>query len=186
MKEILKFMFEGHNLRTVVDNRTREVWFMAKDVATALGYTNTRQAVRLHCKKQVIFQDLLGGAGDYFKPLNDPNVKKLTHEGGKNLQNGGAGATRQPLNSSNVKNTPHKKVKDTEDDDVSTDDEISEKALLIKDTDLFRLVMRSTRPYAEKYQDWVFEDVLPPNLQNREVRTGRKRSSSPQSHRRSN
>jgi len=34
-------------------------------------------------------------------------------------------------------------------------------ALIINESGLYRLIMRSNKPDAERFQDWVFEDVLP-------------------------
>lgn len=39
------------NLRVVVDEKTGEPWFVAKDVAVILGYVNPQKAVREHCKR---------------------------------------------------------------------------------------------------------------------------------------
>lgn len=36
---------------TIKDERTGELWFTAKDIAIALGYTNPAKAIRDHCKK---------------------------------------------------------------------------------------------------------------------------------------
>jgi putative uncharacterized protein (fragment) len=36
------------NLRTIVDGET--IYICAKDAATALGYSNTNDAIKLHCK----------------------------------------------------------------------------------------------------------------------------------------
>ena len=38
-------------VRIVKDERTGEPWFVAKDVAEALGYANPHEAVREHCKR---------------------------------------------------------------------------------------------------------------------------------------
>ena len=43
------FDFNGHSIRTVVDNEG-EIWFVGKDIAEILGYTNPRKALRDHCK----------------------------------------------------------------------------------------------------------------------------------------
>lgn len=46
----MQFAFSpSSTIRTVVDDRN-EVWFVAKDVATALGYENSKRAVQQHCK----------------------------------------------------------------------------------------------------------------------------------------
>lgn len=54
---LVSFSFQSSfNVRIVtVDG---EPWFMAKDVATALGYADTDQAVRNHCKRAKSLKDL--------------------------------------------------------------------------------------------------------------------------------
>ena len=42
------FFFGNYPVRTIV--KDGEVWFVAKDVAEILGYTDTDQAIRQHCK----------------------------------------------------------------------------------------------------------------------------------------
>ena len=37
----------------------------------------------------------------------------------------------------------------------------AQEMLLIQDSDVYRLIMHSTLPLAEKFQDWVYEEVLP-------------------------
>lgn len=76
-----------------------KTYFSAKDVASALGYADTAQAVRTHCK----------GVVGITTPTN----------GGKQL------------------------VK------------------FIPEGDVYRLIVKSTLPKAEKFEKWVFEEVLP-------------------------
>lgn len=45
------YAFNGSEIRTVFFNG--EPWFIAKDVAEALGYTDTDQAIRKHCKAAI-------------------------------------------------------------------------------------------------------------------------------------
>jgi len=45
------YAFDGNEIRTVFFND--DPWFIAKDVAEALGYTDTDQAIRKHCKAAV-------------------------------------------------------------------------------------------------------------------------------------
>lgn len=78
------------------------IWFIAKDVATALGYQDTQNAVRRHCKKV----QYIGGGRNAHPPL-DPQT------------------------------------------------------IIIPESDIYRLVMKSKLPSAEKFADWVFEDVIP-------------------------
>lgn len=45
------YAFDGSEIRTVFFNG--DPWFIAKDVAEALGYTDTDQAIRKHCKAAI-------------------------------------------------------------------------------------------------------------------------------------
>lgn len=80
-----------------------EPWFVASDVARALGYANPAEAIQDHCKK----------------------VNKINHH------------------SKTLPPTPPVNI------------------LIIPESDVYRLVMRSNLPGAEEFQDWVVEDVLP-------------------------
>ena len=82
-----------------------EPWFVAKDVATILGYADPSRAVVQHCKKS----NKISQIGDSTESGNKP-----------------------PVNLS-----------------------------IIPDSDVFRLIMRSNLPSAERFQDWVCEEVLP-------------------------
>jgi prophage antirepressor-like protein len=93
----IEHMFEGKAIRTV--DQDGEVWFIAKDVATTLGYSRTADAVREHCK----------GVGE---------IRTLTAGG-------------------------------------------MQTAKIITERDVYRLVMRSKLPNAERFQDWVCEEVIP-------------------------
>lgn len=79
-------------------------WFVARDVATILGYVNTNKTINKFCKRSTSLKELTGV----------PN--------------------RYPL-------------------------QITTK--LIPESDLYRLIMRSDMPEAERFQDWVCEEVLP-------------------------
>jgi len=85
-------------------------YFVGKDVAKALGYADTDQAIRTHCKY----------------PTNQRvgvNTGCMRNDGTFIYQN-----------------------KDMK---------------IIPDSDLYRLIMRSQLESAEKFQDWVMEDILP-------------------------
>ncbi|MGI6655234.1 MAG: Bro-N domain-containing protein [Desulfobulbus sp.] len=49
MSEIAVFNFEEQEVRTITDEHGAP-WFVARDVATVLGYANTNEAVSRHCK----------------------------------------------------------------------------------------------------------------------------------------
>lgn len=84
---------------TVLKNEKDEIFFIGKEVAEKLGYSNTRDAINNHCKKV---------------------AEVAIHDG------------RQNRNMS-----------------------------IIPESDVYRLVMKSKKEEAEKFQDWVVEEVLP-------------------------
>src|SRR5690606_30777848 len=77
-----------------------EPWFVARDVAEALGYTNPQKAVRDHCKRA--------------RPIG-----------------------------------------------VNDSFTLARQTLIIPEPDIYRLVMRSRLPEAERFEEWVVSDVLP-------------------------
>ena len=92
--------FEGGQVRALpLDG---DPWFVAKDVAGALGYANTRKAVRDHCKAS----RPVGGNVSFLPPL-DP------------------------------------------------------KTIIIPERDVYRLMMRSKLPSAERFEELVFGEILP-------------------------
>lgn len=62
MNEVQVFNFEANEVQTVIIND--EVWFVGKDVAKALGYSNTRDALGKHIdfedKDTVVIRDGIG------------------------------------------------------------------------------------------------------------------------------
>lgn len=87
-------------IRTLADE-ANEPLFCAKDVATALGYADTADAIQRHCKSG--------------KKVFRPHANGI---GGVNM-------------------------------------------VFIAEKDVYRLIMRSNLPDAEKFQDWVCDEVLP-------------------------
>lgn len=87
-------------IRTLADD-ANEPMFCAKDVATALGYADTADAISRHCKSG--------------KKVFHPHANGI---GGVNM-------------------------------------------VFITEKDVYRLIMRSNLPDAEKFQDWVCDEVLP-------------------------
>ncbi len=62
MNDLQIFEFENKNIRTVV--KDNQPWFVGKDVAEVLGYTNSRKAIADHIDiedKDVTKRDTLGG-----------------------------------------------------------------------------------------------------------------------------
>ena len=46
---VVSFVFDSNEIRVMHDQNANS-WFVAKDVAAALGYANTSKAVNVHCK----------------------------------------------------------------------------------------------------------------------------------------
>lgn len=93
------FAFEAYDIRIIVENG--EPFFCAADVCKALGYGNSREALRKHCVSE--------------------------------------GVTKR---------------------DTPTSSGIQSMAY-VNEPNLYRLITRSKMPHAVKFQDWVFEEVLP-------------------------
>lgn len=80
-KQIQMFKYEHDNqldqVRTVEING--EIWFVAADVANALGYVNARKAIADHCReKGVTKRDILTSRGNQSVTLiNEPNIYRL-------------------------------------------------------------------------------------------------------------
>lgn len=98
MKELVPFDFQGNDVRVI--SLDSDPWFVAKDVATILGYSNPQDAVRRHCKKP------------------------------------------QPVG-------------------VSVSRTLDQQTVIIPESDVYRLILRSNLPNAEAFETWVMEEVLP-------------------------
>lgn len=59
-KPVTPFDFHGFPVR-VIDDGTGEPWFIAKDIADALGYANTSKAINAHCKAVNTCHTEMGG-----------------------------------------------------------------------------------------------------------------------------
>jgi anti-repressor protein len=94
---IIPFNFQSNEVRVI--EKEGEPWFVAKDIAELLGYSNTAKAVRDHCK----------GVNEMDTPTQ-----------------GGVQTVK-----------------------------------VIPERDLYRLIMRSKMPEAEKFEEWVVGEVLP-------------------------
>jgi prophage antirepressor-like protein len=102
--QLINNHFNNSNLRVVlIDGKEL---FVAKDVATLLGYVETAKAIRTHCKKIEIWEDLKG-------------VSKM----------------------------------DTLNFDPQT--------RFIPESDVWRLIIKSRLPEAERIEEWIMEEVLP-------------------------
>lgn len=98
MNALAPFDFYGARVRVVVVEN--DPWFVGKDVAEVLGYSNPQKAVRDHCKAPSAV-----GVNDSF--TLDPQT------------------------------------------------------IIIPERDVYRLVMRSKLPSAERFEEWVVGEVLP-------------------------
>lgn len=70
---IIPFNFKDHSIR-VINDKNNEPLFVAKDVAFALGYKDTVNAIKLHCKRTKSLKDI--GVADHH-PL-DPQTKVIS------------------------------------------------------------------------------------------------------------
>lgn len=95
MSAVIPFGFDD-NLVRVVPGEDGEPWFVARDVAKALGYVKTENAISTHCKA----------------------------------------ATTTPKQGGGFMN-------------------------IIPERDVYRLIMRSNLPAAERFEEWVVGEVLP-------------------------
>lgn len=101
MNEIKIFENEEFGKVRIIMNKNGNPIFCAKDIANALGYSDTKDAVARHCKSgEKVFHPHANGMG------------------GTNM-------------------------------------------IYISEKDVYRLIMRSNLPDAEKFQDWVYDEVLP-------------------------
>jgi len=100
--EVVPFDFNGNQVNVLLDEMG-DPWFVGREIATLLGYSRPRDAVRDHCKH--------------------PKFMK--------------GAKSTPLTSS------PRGIK------------------IIPESDVYRLVIHSKLPAAEKFEAWVMEEVLP-------------------------
>ncbi len=101
-KELQVFEHEMFGKIRVMD-REGNPWFVANEIAKALGYSDPKKAITMHCKYSVLLK------GDESSPLTfSPRGIKI-----------------------------------------------------IPEKDIYRLVMRSGLEAAEKFQDWVYDEVLP-------------------------
>lgn len=99
MNDIITFAYNNNTIRTTSEDGTP--LFCGKDVASILGYKDTTNALKLHCRGVVKHHPIVDSLGR------------------------------------------------------------SQSARFITEPDLYRLITRSKLPEAEKFERWVFEEVLP-------------------------
>lgn len=101
MQQLIKnFDFNGHGIR-VITNEENQVFFVAKDVCDVLNYSNSRDAIAKHCKKE--------GVAICDTPT-ESGIQQMT---------------------------------------------------IINEGNLYRLVLKSKKKEAEKFESWVCDEVLP-------------------------
>ena len=111
MNKIITKDFHGSSIRIIIIDKKE--WFIAKDIANILRYSDTKRAVQQHCKNQKSFND-------FFK-----------------------GGNMSPLDLQSILGNSWKQTK------------------IIPESDVWRLIIKSTMPEAEKIEKWIMEDVLP-------------------------
>ena len=122
----------GFNLTTILIDM--EPWFIAKEVATLIGYENTKQAILVNVDE--LDQKML--SYDECKQLF--GQKSTNNETLENTDNP-KGLSDRPLdNSINISNRGMK---------------------FINESGLYTLIARSNKPEARRFQRWVTSEVLP-------------------------
>ena len=77
MSEIIKFNFQEQQVRTVLDDNNQPM-FVAKDVATILGYTDTSKGITTHCKGTPIYRPLeTNGGVQEVRVIYEPDLYRL-------------------------------------------------------------------------------------------------------------
>ena len=135
-KEMKIFDYDGMNIETIIweNHKGKVVPFMkAETVATILGYSSTQMAVK-NCKNQIKLSML-----DLQKSVSIPQIESN--------ENNNLGKKITPYQALIKEGYSH--------------GEVVVKKVWIDEFDIYRLVMKSTLPAAEKFQDWVCEEVLP-------------------------
>ena len=124
----------GVNLTTILIDM--EPWFIAKEVATLLGYTETAKAVRTH--------------------VDELDQKMLSRSECEVL----FGNTLTNESDESIENADDLKVSNSDTLDNSTN--ISNRGMkFINESGLYTLIARSNKPEARKFQRWVTSEVLP-------------------------
>jgi prophage antirepressor-like protein len=105
--QVFEFGDKGTSIqvRSLIDKESNP-WFVAKDIAVALGYADFDQAVRKNCRSQKEVKNI---------PVCETGISKEVRDG----------------------------------------------SIMIPESDVFRLILRSKLESAERFQDWVVEEVLP-------------------------
>lgn len=75
MSNITPFNFNGSSIRTI--DKNGEPWFVAKDVAELLGYSNTSKAINAHCKGVDSCPTETGGQVRHIQIIPERDVYRL-------------------------------------------------------------------------------------------------------------
>lgn len=77
MSNLSIFQFESHAVRTVIIEG--EPWFVGKDVATVLGYSDPSTAIRSHCRGAAILHPISDAIGrkQEVRILSEPDMLRL-------------------------------------------------------------------------------------------------------------
>ena len=122
----------GVNLTTILIDM--EPWFIAKEVATLLGYENTSRSVNDH--------------------VDELDQKMLSRSECEILFN------QNIINSETIENTDD--LKGTEMVPLENTTNISNRGMkFINESGLYTLIARSNKPEARRFQRWVTSEVLP-------------------------
>lgn len=62
-------LFNGEDGIRMVQDKNKEVWFVADDVCKVLGYKNTKDAISKHCSKVIDSKDLVEGETELCKKI---------------------------------------------------------------------------------------------------------------------
>ncbi|MDR0722758.1 MAG: Bro-N domain-containing protein, partial [Treponema sp.] len=98
MNQVIPFNFENHDVRVVMIDG--QEWWVGKDVVESLGFKDTVNAIKQHCKGVVKHHPLQTGGG-------------------------------------------------------------KQEVRIISEGDVFRLIVNSRLPQAQRFEKWLFEEVLP-------------------------
>ena len=78
MNQIIPFTYEGNNVRTLTTEDGTPL-FCGKDIATALGYKDTTNALKLHCRGVVKHHPIVDSLGrsQSARFITEPDLYRL-------------------------------------------------------------------------------------------------------------
>lgn len=72
-----QFNFQDHTVRVVLDD-TNQPMFVAKDIATILGYADTNKAINQHCKGVMLYHPIsTKGGTQKMRVIYEPDLYRL-------------------------------------------------------------------------------------------------------------